>query len=146
MVGAEPEEVESFRIALSVATQRMIALSLGLLGVSAPDVDVGGGQPRKVGEVFVEALGIGGVGAGAGAPGAVGRRARGPPAPPGRVIASIADPEQHERRRQDVHGQVESVRGRLAEHRGPYWATSWRSICALVRPCAISPRMKLRSE
>ena len=37
VVGAEPEEVESFRIALSVATQRTIALSLGLLGVSAPE-------------------------------------------------------------------------------------------------------------
>ena len=37
VVGAEPEELESFRIALSVAAQRTIALSLGLLGVSAPD-------------------------------------------------------------------------------------------------------------
>jgi arginyl-tRNA synthetase len=37
VVGASPEELESFRIALSVATQRTIALSLGLLGVSAPD-------------------------------------------------------------------------------------------------------------
>jgi arginyl-tRNA synthetase len=37
VVGAEPEEVESFRIALSVAAQRGIALALGLLGVSAPD-------------------------------------------------------------------------------------------------------------
>jgi arginyl-tRNA synthetase len=37
VVGAEPGEVESFRIALSVATQRTIALSLGLLGVSAPE-------------------------------------------------------------------------------------------------------------
>ena len=37
VVGAEPEGVESFRIALSVAAQRTIALSLGLLGVSAPD-------------------------------------------------------------------------------------------------------------
>jgi arginyl-tRNA synthetase len=37
VVGAEPEEVESFRVALSVATQRTIALSLGLLGVSAPE-------------------------------------------------------------------------------------------------------------
>ena len=37
VVGATPEEVESFRIALSVATQRVIASSLGLLGVSAPD-------------------------------------------------------------------------------------------------------------
>jgi arginyl-tRNA synthetase len=37
VVGAEPESVESFRIALSVATQRTIELSLGLLGVSAPD-------------------------------------------------------------------------------------------------------------
>ena len=36
VVGATPEAVESFRIALSVATQRTIALSLGLLGVSAP--------------------------------------------------------------------------------------------------------------
>jgi arginyl-tRNA synthetase len=37
VVGASPEEVESFRVALSVATQRTIALALGLLGVSAPD-------------------------------------------------------------------------------------------------------------
>jgi arginyl-tRNA synthetase len=35
VVGAVPEELESFRIALSVAAQRVIALSLGLLGVSA---------------------------------------------------------------------------------------------------------------
>jgi arginyl-tRNA synthetase len=37
VVGAEPEAVESFRIALSIAAQRVIARSLGLLGVSAPD-------------------------------------------------------------------------------------------------------------
>jgi arginyl-tRNA synthetase len=37
VVGAEPEAVESFRIALSVAAQRTIARALGLLGVSAPD-------------------------------------------------------------------------------------------------------------
>lgn len=37
VVGAAPEEVESFRIALSVAAQRTIALALGLLGVSAPE-------------------------------------------------------------------------------------------------------------
>ena len=37
VVGAEPEALESFRIALSVAAQRVIARSLGLLGVSAPD-------------------------------------------------------------------------------------------------------------
>ncbi len=37
VVGATPETVESFRVALSVASQRTIALSLGLLGVSAPD-------------------------------------------------------------------------------------------------------------
>jgi arginyl-tRNA synthetase len=37
VVGAEPEAVESFRIALSVAAQRVIARSLALLGVSAPD-------------------------------------------------------------------------------------------------------------
>ena len=36
VVGAEPESVESFRIALSVAAQRTIARSLDLLGVSAP--------------------------------------------------------------------------------------------------------------
>jgi arginyl-tRNA synthetase len=36
VVGAEPESVEAFRIALSVGAQRTIALSLGLLGVSAP--------------------------------------------------------------------------------------------------------------
>jgi arginyl-tRNA synthetase len=37
VVGVEPEVVESFRLALSVAAQRTIATSLGLLGVSAPD-------------------------------------------------------------------------------------------------------------
>ena len=37
VVGAEPEGLESFRIALCVATQRVIARSLGLLGVTAPD-------------------------------------------------------------------------------------------------------------
>ena len=37
VVGAEPEAVESFRIALSVAAQRVIARALGLLGVHAPD-------------------------------------------------------------------------------------------------------------
>ncbi len=37
VVGVEPAPVESFRIALSVAAQRVIALSLGLLGVSAPE-------------------------------------------------------------------------------------------------------------
>ncbi|HUE27580.1 MAG TPA: arginine--tRNA ligase [Solirubrobacteraceae bacterium] len=37
VIGAKPEGVESFRIALSVAAQRTIAMSLGLLGVSAPD-------------------------------------------------------------------------------------------------------------
>jgi arginyl-tRNA synthetase len=37
VVGAEPYELESFRIALSVATQRTIARALDLLGVSAPD-------------------------------------------------------------------------------------------------------------
>jgi arginyl-tRNA synthetase len=37
VVGAEPEAVESFRIALCVASQRVIASSLGLLGVAAPD-------------------------------------------------------------------------------------------------------------
>ena len=37
VVGAEPVESERFRIALSVAAQRTIALALGLLGVSAPE-------------------------------------------------------------------------------------------------------------
>jgi arginyl-tRNA synthetase len=37
VVGASPETVESFRIALSIGAQQMIALSLDLLGVSAPD-------------------------------------------------------------------------------------------------------------
>jgi arginyl-tRNA synthetase len=37
VVGAEPEGLESFRIALCVVTQRVIARSLGLLGVSAPE-------------------------------------------------------------------------------------------------------------
>jgi arginyl-tRNA synthetase len=35
--GATPESAESFRVALSVATRTTIALSLGLLGVGAPD-------------------------------------------------------------------------------------------------------------
>jgi arginyl-tRNA synthetase len=37
VVGAEPEALESFRIALSAAAKRTIASSLRLLGVSAPD-------------------------------------------------------------------------------------------------------------
>jgi arginyl-tRNA synthetase len=37
VVGAEPAELESFRIAVCIATQRVIARSLGLLGVTAPD-------------------------------------------------------------------------------------------------------------
>jgi arginyl-tRNA synthetase len=37
VVGAETEAVESWRIALSLATQRTIARALDLLGVSAPD-------------------------------------------------------------------------------------------------------------
>jgi arginyl-tRNA synthetase len=36
VIGATPEAVESQRVALSVAAQRTIALSLGLLGVTAP--------------------------------------------------------------------------------------------------------------
>jgi arginyl-tRNA synthetase len=37
VVGAEPESVESFRLALSLASQRVIARSLDLLGVQAPE-------------------------------------------------------------------------------------------------------------
>jgi arginyl-tRNA synthetase len=37
VVGAEPESVESFRLALCVASRRTIASSLGLLGVAAPE-------------------------------------------------------------------------------------------------------------
>jgi arginyl-tRNA synthetase len=37
VIGVTPPEVESQRVALSAATQRTIALALGLLGVSAPD-------------------------------------------------------------------------------------------------------------
>jgi arginyl-tRNA synthetase len=37
VVGERPEALESFRVALAVAAQRTIALSLSLLGVSAPD-------------------------------------------------------------------------------------------------------------
>ncbi|MDE3129582.1 MAG: arginine--tRNA ligase, partial [Acidobacteriota bacterium] len=37
VVGAEPTSVESFRIALSLASKAQLALVLGLLGVSAPD-------------------------------------------------------------------------------------------------------------
>ncbi|MFN8173966.1 MAG: arginine--tRNA ligase [Solirubrobacteraceae bacterium] len=37
VIGAEPREVESLRLALSAATRRTIASALGLLGVSAPD-------------------------------------------------------------------------------------------------------------
>ncbi|MDQ6607855.1 MAG: arginine--tRNA ligase [Actinomycetota bacterium] len=37
VVGATPGTVEAFRVGLSVAAQRMIALSLSLLGVSAPE-------------------------------------------------------------------------------------------------------------
>jgi arginyl-tRNA synthetase len=37
VVGAEPRQLESFRIGLCVATRRTIGRALGLLGVSAPD-------------------------------------------------------------------------------------------------------------
>jgi arginyl-tRNA synthetase len=37
VIGAEPEAVESFRLALSVAAQRTIARALDLLGVTAPE-------------------------------------------------------------------------------------------------------------
>ncbi|MCL2417718.1 MAG: arginine--tRNA ligase [Conexibacteraceae bacterium] len=37
VVGASPESVESFRVALCVATKTQLALVLGLLGVSAPE-------------------------------------------------------------------------------------------------------------
>ena len=37
VVGAEPRQLESFRLGLCVATRRTIARALGLLGVSAPD-------------------------------------------------------------------------------------------------------------
>jgi arginyl-tRNA synthetase len=37
VVGAEPAQLESFRIGLSVATQRTIARALDVLGVSAPE-------------------------------------------------------------------------------------------------------------
>ena len=37
VVGAEPEALESFRIALSIAAKRTIASALRLLGVSAPE-------------------------------------------------------------------------------------------------------------
>ena len=37
VLGVTPEALESLRIAVSAATQRTIALALGLLGVSAPD-------------------------------------------------------------------------------------------------------------
>jgi arginyl-tRNA synthetase len=37
VVGAQPDELESFRLGLSVATQRTLARALDLLGVSAPD-------------------------------------------------------------------------------------------------------------
>jgi arginyl-tRNA synthetase len=37
VIGAQPEGVESFRIALSQGARQTIALALGLLGVSAPD-------------------------------------------------------------------------------------------------------------
>jgi arginyl-tRNA synthetase len=37
VLGAEPEAVESFRLALSAAAGRVIGTSLGLLGVSAPE-------------------------------------------------------------------------------------------------------------
>ncbi|MGI8715451.1 MAG: arginine--tRNA ligase [Solirubrobacteraceae bacterium] len=37
VVGAEPESLESFRVALSQAARQVITLSLWLLGVSAPD-------------------------------------------------------------------------------------------------------------
>jgi arginyl-tRNA synthetase len=37
VIGVTPSALEAQRVALSAATQRTIALALGLLGVSAPD-------------------------------------------------------------------------------------------------------------
>jgi arginyl-tRNA synthetase len=37
VVGAEPAALEDWRLRLSVASQRTLALALGLLGVTAPD-------------------------------------------------------------------------------------------------------------
>ena len=37
MVGAEPAELEDWRLRLSVVTQRTIARALDLLGVEAPE-------------------------------------------------------------------------------------------------------------
>jgi arginyl-tRNA synthetase len=37
VIGAEPRDLESFRLGLALATKRTIARALGLLGVSAPD-------------------------------------------------------------------------------------------------------------
>jgi arginyl-tRNA synthetase len=37
VIGVSPVEIESFRIALSTAAQGVISLSLGLLGVTAPE-------------------------------------------------------------------------------------------------------------
>jgi arginyl-tRNA synthetase len=37
VLGAVPESSESFRVALSATSQKVIALSLELLGVSAPE-------------------------------------------------------------------------------------------------------------
>jgi arginyl-tRNA synthetase len=37
VLGAEPAETESFRLALALAAQRTIATALGLLGVGAPE-------------------------------------------------------------------------------------------------------------
>jgi arginyl-tRNA synthetase len=37
VAGAEPPAVEAFRVALSVAARSVLALVLGLLGVSAPN-------------------------------------------------------------------------------------------------------------
>ena len=99
MVGATPEAVESLRIALSVAAQATIALSLGLLGVSAPGLDVAGASAlaerssyAELAELFVEALRVRGVERRCLRARPATRAARGAPPPLGSVKARIAAP------------------------------------------------------
>ena len=117
--GRRPEAVESFRIALSVAAQRTIALALGLLGVSAPGLDVAGralAVERARSSSSRRGVGVGRAsarraGVAVALPRSARRRHR------GSVIASDRRPRAARARRQHVHRQVEAVRRRLAEHR-----------------------------
>ena len=111
-----------------------------------PRLDVGRASAAERREVFVEPLGVGGAGSGARrAPGSLAVAARVRRRQRGRVNARIPTPNSTSAGGSTYTVRLNPCAGGLPSTAGPYWATSWRSIWAFVRPCAIRPRMKLRS-